>query len=457
MPAKFPYMTSRKGSKNLYYKREVPPNLRAAGRPTQIWRSLGSPDAVEAKVPYKKLDEEVDALFLSWRLAREPAPEKKDVQPVAARLSNVQIQRLCDAYYQRVIDDDFAWRSEIWGKVKADPEGFINDKYIEHPDSEWYVAFCEQMTFTELFLCCVKEHHKRRLQENQRARAVGDCAILADVVDAIIRENHLDVTPVDRMRLTRKLIETEIAALEAILKEDSTRYDAITEKYDPSVPRSASSKQSTPSIEEAGPLLNTLVPAFLEEGKRAGLVKKTTMSDETDLREFVDIVGNKSIRAYTAGDGTKYKDTLLAVPAQRKVKPFNGLNIAQAAKAADKLDPERTQIPRLHVDTLNGKLTVVRKFFRWVDNREKHVPNPIDGLLIKSKRKRGKKSAKRCPFSVEELQKLFHGPIYTGLQISIPLERARLARATQFGAILGAAHRSLHGDAARRDHPASSH
>ncbi len=120
MAAKFPYMTSRKGSKNLYYKCEVPPDLRAAGRPTQIWRSLGAPDPVEAKVPYKELDEEIDALFLGWRSAREPAREK-DVKPAVVRLSNVQIQRLCDAYYQRLIDDDFAWRSDLWGKVKADP------------------------------------------------------------------------------------------------------------------------------------------------------------------------------------------------------------------------------------------------------------------------------------------------------------------------------------------------
>ena len=138
------------------------------------------------------------------------------------------------------------------------------------------------------------------------------------------------------------------------------------------------------------------------------------MSDQTDLREFVDIVGNKPIRAYTAGDGTKYKDTLLAVPAQRKVKPFNGLNIAQAAKAADALDRERTQIPRLSVETLNDKLMLVRKFFRWADNREKHVPNPIDGLRIKAKRQRGRKKPKRFPFTSDELRRLFHGPIYTG-------------------------------------------
>ena len=265
MAAKFPYMTSRKGSKNLYYKREVPPDLRAAGRPTQIWRSLGTPDPVRGQSSLQEARRRDRRALLKLALGTGAATDK-NVQPAAARLSNVQIQRQCDAYYQRLIDDDFAWRSEIWGKVKADPEGFINDKYIEHPDSEWYDAFYEQMTLTELFLCCVNEHHKRRLQENQRAHAVGDCAIYGAVADAIIRENHLDVTPVDRMRLVRKLIETEIAALEAILKKDLTRYDAITEKYDPAVPPSASSKHS-PRIAK---LALSSTRSFPPSSKRAG-------------------------------------------------------------------------------------------------------------------------------------------------------------------------------------------
>ena len=42
--AKFPYLTGRKGSSNLYYKREVPLELRGAGRPAQIWRSLRTAD-----------------------------------------------------------------------------------------------------------------------------------------------------------------------------------------------------------------------------------------------------------------------------------------------------------------------------------------------------------------------------------------------------------------------------
>ena len=41
----FPYLSGRKGSSNLYYKRMVPLELRGAGRPAQIWRSLKTASA----------------------------------------------------------------------------------------------------------------------------------------------------------------------------------------------------------------------------------------------------------------------------------------------------------------------------------------------------------------------------------------------------------------------------
>ena len=47
--AKFPYLSGRKGSKNLYYKRMVPLELRGAGRPAQIWRSLKTADRKQAE------------------------------------------------------------------------------------------------------------------------------------------------------------------------------------------------------------------------------------------------------------------------------------------------------------------------------------------------------------------------------------------------------------------------
>jgi len=120
------------------------------------------------------------------------------------------------------------------------------------------------------------------------------------------------------------------------------------------------------------------------------------------------------VRTYTKVDGTRYKSALLATPAQRKVKEFAQLTISKAAQLADSLDPSRKAIRRLHVDTINDKLMAVRKFFTWANDHLTAVPNPIEGLRIKPKKQRGKRSERRYPFRTEELQKLFDGPIFRG-------------------------------------------
>ena len=47
--AKFPYMATRKGSKNLFYKRAVPKNLQAVAGKKQVRQSLGTDDIDDAK------------------------------------------------------------------------------------------------------------------------------------------------------------------------------------------------------------------------------------------------------------------------------------------------------------------------------------------------------------------------------------------------------------------------
>jgi hypothetical protein len=60
---KYPFMARRKGSKNFYYKRPVPKALQAEGRPKQIWRSLNTDNEAAAKVAYRTVDAETDAVL----------------------------------------------------------------------------------------------------------------------------------------------------------------------------------------------------------------------------------------------------------------------------------------------------------------------------------------------------------------------------------------------------------
>ena len=127
--AKFPYLTSRRGTNSLYYKRRVPFELRAVGRPEQIWRSLGTSDRKKAEAAYGAKHAEVEALFGQWRLddtqpvgsnCQLPAKGASNFVPLTAAL----LRRLADAHYLNVYEDDFQWRGDLWKKVHEDEEAF---------------------------------------------------------------------------------------------------------------------------------------------------------------------------------------------------------------------------------------------------------------------------------------------------------------------------------------------
>lgn len=410
--AKNPWLTQRKSI--FYLRAPVPKDLQASFGKKEVTYSLETKDRREADrkiiVEAKKVSDQFET---HRRTTIENASVLTAQPPAVERLSAAQIQKWTDSHYQQVIDDEFEERHQCWTQVQADPDGFTEGKYIEHPSSDWYLSFFEELTVEECYVCCLNEKHRSRLAAVENALGHGDLSNHTSIAQFLLDFEKLTVSDSDRIKLTRKLMEAEASALEAILKKDSNRYDKISERYaEQTLPR-ATDKAAIATA--PGPKLEALVDDFLSDGTAGGFAKKSVIGDKTDLREFVTIVGNKPIRSYTVEDGEKYKNILKAVPAQRKVAPFKGLDIAQAARKADELDPARKEIRRLHVDTINDKLGAIRKFFEWADKLKKNVPNPVAELRIKTtKRAKLLKVKGRYPLSTEQLQTLFCGPVYTG-------------------------------------------
>jgi len=66
---KFPYLTTRKGSRRWYFKRDIPAALQDAFKgKKQIWISLRTPDKQEAMQTYHKIADEVESQFEQARL-----------------------------------------------------------------------------------------------------------------------------------------------------------------------------------------------------------------------------------------------------------------------------------------------------------------------------------------------------------------------------------------------------
>ncbi len=143
--AKFPYLTGRTGHKNLYYKRPVPLELRADGRPEQIWRSLKTSDRKKAEKAYAKQHVEIELLFDQWRKeddAPRHSPGTSTPTPGAAVLPIAPLtpgllRRLADAHYLSTYETDFQWRGGLWRKVHEDEAAFWRGEIIKHPVNDW--------------------------------------------------------------------------------------------------------------------------------------------------------------------------------------------------------------------------------------------------------------------------------------------------------------------------------
>lgn len=239
--AKFPYLSGRKGSQNLYYKRMVPGELRGVGRPAQIWRSLKTADRKRAEQAYAATHAETELLFAQWR-KEETAPAPSSSRPAeavacaSAPLTLGLLRRLADTHYLDVYDVDFHWRGDLWKQVHDAEEAFWRGAIIRLPSDDWvefkgqqhsyFARLMEEPVLEDVFLYAVFRERQRRLQVLRKSYKLGDCSKQCAAADALLGTKGLSLNEADRRRLARKLMETEIKALEDLSAGNETSFDA---------------------------------------------------------------------------------------------------------------------------------------------------------------------------------------------------------------------------------------
>jgi uncharacterized protein DUF6538 len=225
--ARFPYLTKRKGSQNFYYKREVPPELRADKRVSQIWRSLGTPDPATAKAAYIKTHTLIEGRFDEWRgennQLRDAVPlTTADAAPLVP-LTPGLLRRLSDAHYLEVRATDFQWRGELWRRVNANEEAFWRGEIIPHPVDDWqsrrgrehsyYAMLMEEPVLEELFLYCASYARRMKLRRLRQLNRLGDCSEHEAAADDVLRAKGVGLCDTDRTRLVRRLLQTSFGCL----------------------------------------------------------------------------------------------------------------------------------------------------------------------------------------------------------------------------------------------------
>ncbi len=308
--AKFPYLTGRRGTSNLYYKRLVPLELRAVGRPGQIWRSLKTSDRKKAEAAYGAKHAEVEALFAQWRrddsqpIGSGQVPSPAKAVPNHAPLTPALLRRLGDAHYLNVYEDDFQWRGDLWKKVHEDEDAFWRGEVVKLPADDWvefrgkpysYFAYLmEEPELEQVFLYSVFRARKCRLQRLQRRYQLGDSDDHKPIADDLLRSKEICLSDADRRRFMRKLMEVEIKALEDLTAGNEASFDGIVERQ----LAVETPLQSVPTT-MPGELMSHLVEKYLDDTSREReWPTKTVLRKRSELREFLEIVGDKAVNTY---------------------------------------------------------------------------------------------------------------------------------------------------------------
>ena len=159
--------------------------------------------------------------------------------------------------------------------------------------------------------------------------------------------------------------------------------------------------------------MSQLVEKYLDDTSREReWPSKTVLRKRSELREFLEIVGDRPVNTYQQVDGVTFKDTQLTTPANRQKAPFKGLMLVEAAKRASELRASGDKVDVLNPITINDKIGTVLLFFEWAKSRDGSVVNPLAGLRIQ-RVKNKRKGKKRHPWTIDELNCMIAAPIYT--------------------------------------------
>ncbi|WP_457587223.1 DUF6538 domain-containing protein [Ensifer canadensis] len=138
---------------------------------------------------------------------------------------------------------------------------------------------------------------------------------------------------------------------------------------------------------------------------------KTENARLTQIKQFMEICGDKPLNRYTQHDIRHLKSILFALPPQsHSKKEFRDLSKLQIAERAKALG-----MPGLSAESVRQIMTAVNLVFGWAraehDNTLKNIVQP----MIPPPSSGGGKKGKRDAFALNELQTLFTSPVFTGV------------------------------------------
>ena len=151
--------------------------------------------------------------------------------------------------------------------------------------------------------------------------------------------------------------------------------------------------------------------------KESGLKESSRLDNETHIRRFIEIAGNKPVAEYSRFDIKRYKDILLKTPTHMNAEQRKA-GIIQTIKTLEKAKIEYRKLAPHNVK--NRCLSVVRCVFSHAVANAFITANPTDGITVAYKKKN---IPVRFPFTDKDLETIFKSPLFTSNIPSFSPER----------------------------------
>lgn len=412
------YRLHRRKSGYFYHRVKVPADIRDLYGKQIEQRSLGTRDLREAVRRLPAVIVEVDEVFSVLR--REHAERLQGGAVIAitgaqSKPVRVDIKRVASEFAKEVEAEEFALREGAFKAAKSDLQAYLHGLDIcdfHRPQIDHLASEGDVLAILDIVH---RQRTKQRLAAIRLARAVGNFASY----DAAASRLAPCISAPDRAALIKVMIVAEVKGLEAWQQESAPISSPnVLNVAKPAVePSIAVAAAVAHELGMTGlPLMSNIAKeCFADVGKEKGWTAKTEIARHAQIRQFVEIIGDKSLNAYSQSDIRFLKQTLSALPPNARVKKeFEKLCKVEIAERARAM-----AMPGLSVESIRQIMTAASIVYDWsAAHYDANLPNIVQPL-IPPPSAGGDKRSKRQSLDVADLHKLFRQPVFTGVKSEV--------------------------------------
>ncbi|ARE41528.1 Integrase [Rhodovulum sp. P5] len=365
-----------------YHRATVPNDIRDTYGKREETFSLRTRDHPEALRRVRMAAVEVDRRFDAHR--RQVAAERREA---VSELAPEQIKRIKAEYFRFRLEEDEDVRLsgfEETGTACPVPE----EQHDPRPSFDEYEELGHDID-------AVNRANYARGKRDAFFRGEAEEVLTWGGIDIRLAEDSPSWAP-----LVRALQEAAIQAAEAIQRRN--KGDVVeTPEAAPREPLSA----------PKGKPLSALFEDRKAEADRANQWTAKLSDDyESWIGLFLETAGDRPILDYTKQDARDFKTLLVGLPSNRQKHPeTRGRPAKEQVEVAKRLG-----LPLLSVTTVNKALGRLQAIWKWADKQMDEDVSDIFGPMKLNVQIAPRDQ--RDPLSPAQLQKVFHGPLFTGCE-----------------------------------------